>query len=96
MSFDFENGTMAKTRFECRQTRKEIELVILPTEGSYQGMKDKRVYKVILNIEDTPSQLWINDIPTENWKIEDQVLHVSLPRVDAREKQILKIKLLEQ
>lgn len=91
MSFEFEKGRMTKTRFECRQAGKEIELAILPTEGFYQGMVDSRTYEVAVYTEQTPAQLWINDLPAENWKTGDGVLHVSVPRADVRRKQLVRI-----
>jgi len=91
ISFGFEAGTMAKTHFECREAKNEIELVISPTEGSYGGMLEKRTYEVELYTENIPTQLWINDLPAKNWKLGKGVVYVAMPQADVHQKQTLRV-----
>jgi len=70
-SFDFENGKIAKTHFECIDNDKETQLIISPREGSYSGISDFRNYQIAVNFPQKPSQVLLNGNKIEKWKYDN-------------------------
>lgn len=67
-SFDYENGKIAKTSFECNDTDKETELIISPEKETYSGMSESRTYQLEIDCSQKPSQVKVNSIASDNWK----------------------------
>ena len=70
-SFDFENGKVALTRFECNATPKEIQFVIQPTQGTYSGITSSRIYQLEIESPQKPAGILLNGNIAENWKYDN-------------------------
>ncbi|RZF57482.1 glycoside hydrolase family 31 protein [Sphingobacterium corticibacterium] len=91
VSFDFEQGKISKTYFECKEKEDEIEFIISPAVGSYDGMLEKRAYEIVFNEHRTPSRVELNGQLLETWETKKGVLHVSVRQSDIHRQQLLKI-----
>jgi alpha-glucosidase (family GH31 glycosyl hydrolase) len=67
-SFDYEKGSIAKTRFECNETDKNTEFIIHPTEGHYIGISNSRTYQLEIESLKKPAEVIVNGRKTEDWK----------------------------
>lgn len=91
VSFDFEQGKISKTQFECKEKENEIEFIVSPTTGAYEGMPDRRAYEIVFNEHRKPSRVELNGRLLESWKIGEDGLAVSLPLSAIGERQVLKV-----
>ena len=90
-SFDYENGKIAKTHFECIDNDKETQLIISPREGSYSGISDFRNYQIAVNFPLKPSQVLLNGNKIENWKYDNNGnVVLSFDQKNSTEKQTVK------
>lgn len=92
VTFDFEKGNIAKTRFECIVSDKKTEFIIYPTEGTYHGIVDSRTYQLEIDNLFEPSTVILNGKKIDDWKL-DNLGRVSL-NVNQRsknEKQVIEI-----
>jgi alpha-glucosidase (family GH31 glycosyl hydrolase) len=90
-SFDYENGRIAKTRFECIDNSKETQLVIYPCQGSYSGISDSRNYQVEIGFSHKPLQVLVNGNKIENWKCDSSgKVTLSFDQKSRTEKQTVK------
>jgi len=91
-TFDYENGDIAKTRFECNDTDKEIELIISPTQGKYSGMSGTRTYQLEIDSALKPLQIMVNGLLTDNWKYDNSgKIILWVIQKNSLEKQIVRI-----
>ena len=91
VSFDFEQGAISKTHFECREKQNEIEFTISPTVGAYEGMLDRRAYEIFFNIGHSPSRISLNGALLQEWEMRNGVLQVSIPQSGVHKHQLLQI-----
>lgn len=90
-SFDYENGKIAKTHFECINNDKETDLIISPRQGSYSGISAFRNYQIEISLPQKPSQVLLNGTKIENWKYDNNRNAVlSFDQKDMAEKQTIK------
>jgi alpha-glucosidase (family GH31 glycosyl hydrolase) len=67
-TFEYENGNISRTLFECTDDEKETDFNIFPSQGSYSGMIKNMTYQLELNIPERPSRIMVNNTLAENWK----------------------------
>ena len=92
VSFDFEKGNIAKTRFECNESDKKTEFIIYPVEGLYSGMCKTRAYILEIDSPYKPTQVILNNQKTENWEYTSLgKVKLTLEKMDTSEKQVIEI-----
>ena len=90
-SFDYENGKIAKTHFDCINNDKETDLIISPRQGSYSGISAFRNYQIEISLPQKPSQVLLNGTKIENWKYDNNGNAIlSFDQKDMAEKQTIK------
>ena len=78
-TYDYENGAIAATRFECKQSGRTVEFTVFPVEGSYDGMCKARTYELEIDVPQRPSEVLVNNIPVTDWQYgDDHKVRVSL------------------
>ena len=70
-SFDFEKGKMALTRFECYATPGQIQFVIQPTQGIYEGIINSRIYQLEIESSQKPAGVLVNGNNVKNWNYDN-------------------------
>jgi alpha-glucosidase (family GH31 glycosyl hydrolase) len=91
LSYDYEKGMFAKTRFECTDSVNETELIIWGSEGSYKGMYQSRTYELEINSSAKPAQVLVNGSKTENWSYDSGKVMLTVSQNNVREKQTIKV-----
>lgn len=92
VSFDFEKGNIAKTRFECNKSDQKTEFIIFPAEGLYLGMCKTRAYILEIDSPYKPTQVILNNQKIENWEYTSYgKVKLTLEKKDISEKQVLEI-----
>jgi len=91
LSYDYEKGMFAKTRFECADSDKETEFTVFATEGTYNGMYQSRTYELEINIPEKPTQILINGKPNSSWKYDLGKVMLTVSQGNVRKKQTIKI-----
>ena len=89
VTFDYEQGKIAKTVFDCRQSGGRTELVVNPAEGDYNGMYPARVYEVEMRLASRPGSVTVNGVKTDAWSYGDGLLKVAVTQPDVRKKSVL-------
>ncbi|WP_302949003.1 glycoside hydrolase family 31 protein [Alistipes indistinctus] len=89
VTFDYEQGKIAKTVFDCRQSGGRTELVVNPAEGDYNGMYPARVYEVEMRLASRPGSVTIDGVKTDAWSYGDGLLKVTVNQPDVRKKSVL-------
>ena len=70
-TYDYENGAIATTRFECKQSGRTVEFTVFPVEGSYNGMCKARTYELEIDAPQRPSEVLVNNVPIMDWQYGD-------------------------
>ena len=70
-TYDYENGAIATTRFECKQSERIVEFTVFPVEGSYNGMSKARTYELEIDAPQRPSEVLVNNVPIMDWQYGD-------------------------
>lgn len=92
ITFDYEKGKIAKTKYECVENEENIEITIQPTEGEYNGISASRTYLFEIVTDITPNLVTLNGKEYKNWKIDKKgILSIQLLEKPIENKQILKI-----
>ena len=89
VTFDYEQGKIAKTVFDCRQSGGRTELVVNPAEGDYNGMYPARVYEVEMRLASRPGSVTVDGVKTDAWSYGDGLLKVAVTQPDVRKKSVL-------
>ena len=91
-SYNYENGAIAATKFECKKTGNKIEFTIFPVEGSYEGMYLSRTYELEIDVLQCPAKVLVNNVPVTNWLYgEDHRVRVNLYQQDVMKKVVVKL-----
>lgn len=91
-SYEFENGAIAQSRFECSETTEGIEVRILPVNGTFNGMPQVRNYTLEIDMAE-PQSVSVNGTSTEAWTFgEDGKVHIDLPACSLNDKYVVTIK----
>ncbi len=67
ISFNYESGAVAATRFDCHSEGNQVELIIHPTRGTYSGMPERQTYEVHLASPAQPQLVTVNNIGISDW-----------------------------
>ena len=70
-TYDYENGAIATTRYECKQSGRTVEFTVFPVEGSYNGMCKARTYELEIDAPQRPSEVLVNNVPIMDWQYGD-------------------------
>ena len=92
-SYDYENGAISSTLFECRQEGKTVEIVANPVQGSYKGMPESRNYSFEVRCTSKPRKVMVNGTKVKVWTWEDNTLKVSAGKTAVSDKLNLIIQL---
>ena len=65
ISYAYQQGRVAETRFECRQTRRTVRVTLHPRTGSYDGMPARRRYQVHLHLAAAPTTVTLGGTKVE-------------------------------
>ncbi len=91
ISFGYENGQIAATRFDCDQSGKAIHFHIHPVNGTYKGMSGTRTYLLEFYFQGKPRQVWVNNKKTRDWKFDAGKLSITIQQGNRSEKQMITI-----
>ena len=92
-SYDYENGAISSTLFECNQSGKNVSIVVNPVEGSYNGMPAARNYSFEVRCTSKPRKVLVNGTKVKDWTWEDNTLNVSAGKVAVSDKLNLNVQL---
>ncbi len=92
-SYDYENGAISSTLFECSQKGKSATITVNPVQGSYKGMPKARNYSFEVRCTSKPKKVVVNGTRTKDWTWEDNTLKVSAGKVSIKDKTIVNINL---
>lgn len=91
ISYDFEQGAVARTTFQSNLSDRQMEFEVLPVEGKYKGMYTRRVYQLEIRLAQQPRRVFVNGMKTGDFTYEGGVLKVSLPQSDVHEKATVRV-----
>lgn len=86
ISYGYEEGKVAMTKFECDQTNNKTVFTIEPVSGSYDGMLTSRTYNMEVMLDKKPTSISINNKPVSDWDYKDGILHVTVNQPDVHKK----------
>ena len=92
-SYEYENGAISSTLFECRQAGKSIEITANPVQGSFRGMPESRNYSFDVRCTSKPKKVSVNGAKVKDWVWEDNTLRVSAGTAGIHEKTSVNIQL---
>ena len=92
-SYDYENGAISSTLFECNQSGKNVSIVVNPVKGSYNGMPAARNYSFEVRCTSKPRKVLVNGTKVKDWTWEDNTLNVSAGKVAVSDKLNLNVQL---
>lgn len=89
-SYNYENGAIVATQFECKKTVDKIEFTILPVAGFYEGMYMSRTYELEIDTPQRPAKVLVNNVPVADWRYgKDNRVRVTLHQQDVAKKMIV-------
>ena len=91
VSYGFREGRIASTRFECRPGSRSLQFVIGSVSGGYDGMKERRSYKMDFVIGSKPSKVFLDGKKTKDWTWENGLLEFIVPDVDVHSETVVTI-----
>lgn len=91
MTYDYEEGKFAKTRFESADSEKETEFTIVAAGGTYNGMYQSRTYELEITIPEKPARVLVNEMEISGWKYDSDKVMFTVSQNNVREKQTIKI-----
>ena len=92
-SYEYENGAISSTLFECSQNGKNVSIVINPVQGSYKGMPSARNYSFEVRCTSKPRKVLVNGTKVKDWTWEDNTLKVSAGKTAVSDKLNLNVQL---
>jgi alpha-glucosidase (family GH31 glycosyl hydrolase) len=92
ISYDYEKGKVATTKFECKKNRGGIELVVNPTEGNYDGCYESRTYEVEILLPNQPKEVLVDNKKISDWEYKNGKVYLTVSQPNVREKIVVSIK----
>lgn len=80
-SFDYEQGQIASTKFNCIANRSELEFTIHKVQGTYNNKPKNRVYELEITLANKPKQVRVNDKIITDWNYENEILEIRVQKV---------------
>lgn len=71
VSFEYENGSVAKTKIDCADTERSTEITIHSVEGNYKGMPQNRTWELEVLSAKKPTRVLVNSSKIDDWKYEN-------------------------
>jgi hypothetical protein len=84
-SYEFENGAVSCTLFECKPDKKGFSIVANPVSGSFEGMPSERNYTFEIRSLSKPKKVFVNGEKSSGWTWEGDVLTVPAGKVAVSE-----------
>ena len=84
--YEYENGAIAKTLFECREEAGKVSITINPTEGSFKDMPLVHDYHMVVYSSAKPSSVSVNGKKIDNWTYTDGSVKFSIEKLGVQEK----------
>jgi alpha-glucosidase (family GH31 glycosyl hydrolase) len=72
ISFNYETGAIAATKFDCHAEGNKMELTIHATRGSYKGMPKERIYELEIAMSAKPQHISLNGMPVDKWEYDEK------------------------
>ena len=92
-SYEYENGAISSTLFECSQNGKNVSIVVNPVQGSYKGMPAARNYSFEVRCTSKPRKVLVNGAKVKDWTWEDNTLKLSAGKTAVSDKLNLNVQL---
>ena len=92
-SYEYENGAISSTLFECSQSGKNVSIVVNPVQGSYKGMPAARNYSFEVRCTSKPRKVLVNGTKVKDWTWEDNTLKLSAGKTAVSDKLNLNVQL---
>ena len=92
-SYEYENGAISSTLFECSQEGKTADITVNPVKGSYKGIPEARNYAFEVRCTSKPRKVLVNGVKTKDWTWEDNTLKLPAVRTPIGDSLKLKIQL---
>ena len=92
-SYEYENGAISSTLFECSQSGKNVSIVVNPVQGSYKGMPSARNYSFEVRCTSKPRKVLVNGAKVKDWTWEDNTLKLSAGKTAVSDKLNLNVQL---
>ena len=92
-SYEYENGAISSTLFECSQSGKNVSIVVNPVQGSYKGMPAARNYSFEVRCTSKPRKVLVNGAKVKDWTWEDNTLKISAGKTTVSDKLNLNVQL---
>lgn len=86
VTFAYEEGKIAKTVYDCKQSGNRTELVVNPTVGEYEGIYTSRTYEVDMLLDARPAAVTVDGTKCDDWSYENGWLKVTFNQPDVRKK----------
>ena len=74
ISYAFEDGAIAATRFACRQSEKQVSIIVDPVSGKFEGMPENRTYKFEVKTDSKPRKVLVDGVKINDWSYSDGTL----------------------
>ncbi|MDD6254155.1 MAG: glycoside hydrolase family 31 protein [Bacteroidales bacterium] len=78
VTYAYEEGKVARTRFDCARNEKDIVFTVRGREGSYDRVFESRTYELSFNGVCKPSKVMVNGEKMKDWSYEDGVLSLTV------------------
>lgn len=85
-TYEYENGAIASTLFECKDEDGKIAVTINPVKGSYKGMPESRDYALEVKTDNKPASVSLNGSRIDDWTYSDGIVKLSVGKVASDEK----------
>lgn len=93
LTYSYEDGKVAKTKFDCVLDGKDLSFIVRAREGTYDGVYESRTYEMAFHGVSKPSSVRVAGEKTKDWRYEDGVLYVNALQPDTKEEFDVKVKL---
>lgn len=84
-TYQYENGEVAMTRFDCVQDGGKVRFKVNPVKGGYNGMYESRTYELTFHGITNPSSVRVDGVKVKGWNFCDGVLSLTVHQSDTTE-----------
>ena len=92
VTYAYEDGKIATTRFDCNAGDKTINFTINPREGEYDGVFESRTYEITFHGIRKPARVTIDGKKTKEWEFNDGVLKMTVHQDSTLDESIISIR----
>jgi hypothetical protein len=91
-SYGYEKGLVARTRFNCAQKGKIVEVKVAPVEGTFENMPQSRDYTFRVALDSKPSKVYVDGKKVSGWEYSDGTLVVNVAGVSVHSELTINVK----